>query len=65
MIFVGHASLRHALRQYLTHYHGERNHQGLENRLLNPPCVVRRPCAQVQRRERLGGMLNCYHREAA
>jgi putative transposase len=36
MIFVGQASLRHALTQYVTHYHGERNHQGLGNRLLQP-----------------------------
>jgi putative transposase len=35
MIFVGQASLRHALTQYVTHYHGERNHQKLGNRLLH------------------------------
>jgi putative transposase len=36
MIFVGQESLRHALTQYVAHYHGERNHQGLGNRLLQP-----------------------------
>jgi hypothetical protein len=65
MIFVGQASLRHAITQYLTHYHGERNHQGLENRLLKPCCAVGEPPAPVKRCERLGGMLSFYHREAA
>src|SRR6266849_5427441 len=36
MIFVGQASLRRAVREYIEHYHIERNHQGLENRLLHP-----------------------------
>jgi len=36
MIFVGPASLRHALTQYVTYHHGERNHRGLGNRLLQP-----------------------------
>ena len=65
MIFVGQASLRHAIRQYLTHYHCERNHQGLENRLLKPCSAVGQPHTPVKRRERLGGMLSHYHREAA
>jgi putative transposase len=34
MIFLGPASLRHAIAQYLIHYHGERNHQGLENCMM-------------------------------
>jgi putative transposase len=33
MIFFGKAS-RHALAQYMTHYHRERNHQGVGNQLL-------------------------------
>jgi putative transposase len=65
MIFVGQASLRHAITQYLTHYHGERNHQGLEKRLLKPFGMVGEPHASVKRRERLGGMLSYYYREAA
>ena len=65
MIFVSQASLRHAIGQYLTHYHSERNHQGLGNRLLIPSGGVYEPCVPVKRRERLGGMLSYYHREAA
>jgi putative transposase len=65
MIFVGQASLKHAITQYLTHYQGERNHQGLENRLLKPFSVLGEPHAPVKRRERLGGMLSYYYRHAA
>lgn len=36
MIFVGQESLGRAFAEYMTHYHAERNHQGLENRLLVP-----------------------------
>jgi len=65
MIFFGPASLRHAITQYMAHYHEERNHQGLENRLLRPLGAVGEPHARVKRSERLGGMLSYYHREAA
>src|SRR6202171_462420 len=40
MIFVGQASLRRAVAEYMDHYHGERNHQGLENRLIHAPAPV-------------------------
>ena len=36
MIFIGQASLRRAIGEYMAHYHEERNHQGLENRLIRP-----------------------------
>ncbi len=36
-IFVGQASLRRAVIEYMEHYHAERNHQGLENRLIYVP----------------------------
>jgi hypothetical protein len=65
MIFFGQASLRHAIAQYMTHYHTERNHQGLGNRLLQPQIDVGHFHAKVNRRERLGGMLSYYHCTAA
>ena len=34
MIFFGETSLRKATEHFLAHYHGERNHQGLDNRLI-------------------------------
>ena len=65
MILFGEASLRRALREYDSHYHIERNHQGVGNRLLKP---VDRICSTndpIRCRERLGGLLNFYYRQAA
>ena len=62
---LGEGHLRVIVHEYVEHYHRERNHQGLENQLLQraPPPV--RQGAHVQRRERLGGLLSFYYREAA
>ena len=65
MIFFGEASLRTAISEFLSHYHLERNHQGLENRLITPMDKTMETTGTVQRRQRLGGMLNDYYREAA
>ncbi len=68
LILFGEASLRRALREYLVHYHQERNHQGRGNILLFSSTTKRaapvdEPPARC--RERLGGLLKYYHREAA
>jgi putative transposase len=65
MIFFGKPSLERALAHYVAHYHEERNHQGLQNRLLKCSGAPINHGGRVKRRERLGGMLNFYHREAA
>jgi transposase InsO family protein len=65
MIFVGQGSLHHALTQYLEHYHVERNHQGLGNRLIRSTPSVAANDGVVRRRQGLGGMLNFYYRAAA
>ncbi len=57
--------LRRAVRDYVSHYHSERNHQGLDNRLIESLPKDRLTQGPVLRRERLGGMLNYYYREAA
>ena len=62
MIFFGEKSLRNAVRQYLEHYHAERNHQGLENRIIEPGEEVGRCEGTIECRERLGGMLRYYYR---
>jgi transposase InsO family protein len=62
---LGERHLREILRDYVDHYHMERNHQGLENRLIKPSADVISFDRPVKRRKRLGGMLNYYHREAA
>ena len=65
MIFFGEHSLRLAVTQFLEHYHGERNHQGLDNRLIEPDAELARTSCEVECRERLGGLLRFYHRKAA
>ena len=53
------------LTEYLEHYHRERNHQGLDNQLITPQAANENGTGPVQCRERLGGTLRFYHREAA
>jgi hypothetical protein len=65
MIFFGRRSLERALKQFVAHYHLERNHQGLENRIIDSGAEVGREIGEIQCRERLGGMLRYYYREAA
>jgi len=65
MIFVGQASLRRAVREYVKHYHRERNHQGLENRLLHPCTSATVNNDAIGCHARLGGTLNFYYRKAA
>jgi putative transposase len=65
LIFFGEASLRRALRQYMVHYHRERNHQGLANKLIAANDADFADKAAIARRSRLGGTLNYYYREAA
>ena len=65
MIFFGETLLRNAVRDFLAHYHGERNHQGMGNRILVPDDELRRTSGAVECRERLGGLLRYYYRKAA
>jgi len=65
MLFIGQASLRRAVDEYLAHYHRERNHQGVENRLLQLATAAATANGSIRSRMRLGGMLNFYYREAA
>ena len=65
MIFFGESSLRNAVGQFLSHYHQERNHQGLGNKIIDPREEVDQADGEIECRERLGGMLRYYHRSAA
>jgi len=65
VILFGERSLRRALSEYVDHFHAERNHQGKGNVLLFPPATVWQREGPVRCRERLGGLLRYYHREAA
>lgn len=65
MIFIGQSSLQRAVSQFLAHYHEERNHQGLANELIDPGGEVGKETGTIKCRERLGGMLRYYYRDAA
>jgi putative transposase len=65
MVLLGERALYYAIQQYLAHYHTERNHQGLANQLITPEPDLGSHSGQVRRRDRLGGLLSYYHREAA
>ena len=65
MIFFGQESLRRAIHEFTAHYHLERNHQGLENRLIVPMDREAETTGGIARRQRLGGLLNYYYRKAA
>jgi putative transposase len=62
---LGEAHLRRAICEYVAHYHHERNHQGLGNALVDGNLQDATGTGAVVCRERLGGLLNFYHREAA
>ena len=62
LVLFGEQSLRRALREYLVHYHHERNHQGLGN--VVPFSQPMNDSGPIQRHDRLGGLLKFYHREA-
>src|SRR5215471_16114268 len=64
MILFGEGSLRKAVHEFVEHYHRERNHQGLDNQLIIQEQLVADSAAAIQRRSRLGGMLNYYYQEA-
>ena len=64
MMLIGESSLRRSVREFVAHYHHERNHQGLGNRLIHPLSTLP-PHGPVECRQRLGGMLNYYYRSAA
>jgi transposase InsO family protein len=56
MIFFGERSLRKACNEFLLHYHEERNHQGLDNNIIEPSDDVGSIVGKIECRERLGGM---------
>jgi putative transposase len=65
MIFFGKRSLRNACTEFLAHYHQERNHQGLDNKIIEPSEEAGAITGKIECRERLGGVLQYYHRAAA
>jgi putative transposase len=63
VIPLGERHFRWTIAEFMAHYHGERNHQGVDNELLDgaPPANGGH---RIRRRQRLGGLLNYYARAA-
>jgi putative transposase len=62
---LGERHLRRAVSEFVAHYHRERTHQGLENRLIESAPEPANMNGRIVRRERLGGLLNFYGRAVA
>jgi transposase InsO family protein len=62
LVFLGEAHLRRTLVAFVEHYHRERNHQGLQHRLIIP--TPNEPHGPIRCRPRLGGLLRYYYRAA-
>jgi len=65
IVVVGQGARDYVIHQYLSHYHAERNHQGLDNQLIVWEQAGGDQTGPVRRRARLGGLLSYYYREAA
>ncbi|HMA91263.1 MAG TPA: integrase core domain-containing protein, partial [Polyangiaceae bacterium] len=66
IILFGEKHLRRTIASHVDHYHMERNHQGLGNRLIEASAAnTTAGQGRIRRRERLGGLLNYYYRAAA
>ena len=61
---LGEAHLRRSISEFVRHYRFERNHQGLGDALIERASVPANTNGRVERRERLGGLLNFYRRAA-
>ena len=65
LVLIGEASLHRAATQFGLHYHQQRNHQGLKNKIIRPEFSPLPTQDIIRCRKRLGGRLNYYYREAA
>jgi transposase InsO family protein len=65
MIFFGGNHLRRTIDEYVAHYHAERNHQGIGNKLIERGKDHPANAGSILLRTRLAGMLKYYYRAAA
>ena len=65
MILFGEALLRKTIHNFVIRYHTERNHQSLESRLISAEPRPFTTTGIIERRQRLGGLLNYCYRAAA
>jgi len=64
LVLFGEHHLWHVIREYVEHCHTERNHQGLNNRLIQADASINDWCGAIKQSELLGGMLKFYYRKA-
>jgi hypothetical protein len=67
-VIFGERHLRYLIKEFMKHYHTERFHRGFGGQLIKgqPGSANDNGSnGSIVRRSRLGGLLNCYHREAA
>jgi putative transposase len=65
LLIVGRRHLERILRIYIQHYDSERPHRGLALQTPKAPQLKSLPDGDVQRRDRLGGLIHEYYRAAA
>jgi putative transposase len=65
LVLFGEESLRNAAAAFLSYYHTERNHQGLDNVIIQPGAEAGKSQGEIDCRKRLGGILRYYYRKAA
>jgi putative transposase len=63
VIPLGERHFRKAMHEFVEHYHRERNHQGLDNELIDG-LPSAEDAGRIRRHQRLGGSLNYYYRAA-
>jgi transposase InsO family protein len=61
---LGERHLRQLVRDFVEHYHAERNHQGIGNELIEWP-PGQPTVGPIRRRQRIGGVLSYYYRSVA
>jgi len=65
IILFSESHLRRIIANYVSHYHFDRNHQGLDNERIEKSNSFGGTLDAIKRKERIGGLLNYYYREAA
>ena len=65
LILFSESGLKRAIAEYVTHFHTERPHQGLGNKIIAPEFEHSSRAGEVNCRKRLGGLLKYYCRKAA
>ena len=65
-VIVGERHLRHLLKEFVAHSHADRYRQGLDGQIIRPTALTANDNARgrMERRTRLGSLLNYYYRRA-